>query len=65
MSQVNFASRFSHSNLKAIAPWEGVTNLYDQQVCRGGIPSTTGFNDLVIRGFAGTLDRRQEKKPSN
>lgn len=56
MSQINFASRFMHPNLKAIAPWEGITNVYDHQVCRGGILDTTGFNELVVRGFAGTSD---------
>ncbi|KAJ5933493.1 hypothetical protein N7454_005822 [Penicillium verhagenii] len=52
ISQINFASRFTHPNLKAIAPWEGLTDVYTQQACRGGIPKH-GFGDMVIRGFAG------------
>ena len=35
ISQLNFASRFAHPNLKAIAPWGGFTDLYAHQVCRG------------------------------
>ncbi|KAL2833702.1 Alpha/Beta hydrolase protein [Aspergillus cavernicola] len=53
ISQINFASRFRHPNLKAIAPWEALTNFYAQQACRGGIPNTTGFIDMIISGFAG------------
>ncbi|KAL4919707.1 Alpha/Beta hydrolase protein [Aspergillus aurantiobrunneus] len=53
ISQINFASRLRHPNLKAIAPWEAFTNVYAQQACRGGIPSNSGFLDLIIRGFAG------------
>ncbi|KAF9891443.1 hypothetical protein FE257_003909 [Aspergillus nanangensis] len=53
ISQLNFASRFNHPNLKAIAPWEGLTDPYGQQSCRGGIPRT-GFVDLIIQSFAGT-----------
>ncbi|KAE8327578.1 Alpha/Beta hydrolase protein [Aspergillus sergii] len=52
ISQLNFASRFQHPNLKAIAPWEGLTDLYDHQICRGGIPKPA-FGELILRGFAG------------
>ncbi|KAB8279123.1 Alpha/Beta hydrolase protein [Aspergillus minisclerotigenes] len=52
ISQLNFASRFQHPNLKAIAPWEGLTNLYAHQICRGGIPKPA-FGELILRGFAG------------
>ncbi|KAJ5381027.1 uncharacterized protein N7496_003455 [Penicillium cataractarum] len=53
IAQINFASRLSHPNLKAIAPWEGLTNVYSDQICRGGIPSTTGFNGMIRRAIAG------------
>ncbi|KJK65646.1 hypothetical protein P875_00010090 [Aspergillus parasiticus SU-1] len=52
ISQLNFASRFQHPHLKAIAPWEGLTDLYDHQICRGGIPKPA-FGELILRGFAG------------
>ncbi|KAE8344901.1 hypothetical protein BDV24DRAFT_171403 [Aspergillus arachidicola] len=52
ISQLNFASRFQHPNLKAIAPWEGLTDLYAHQVCRGGIPKPAFF-ELILRGSAG------------
>ncbi|KAI9038927.1 uncharacterized protein KD926_010141 [Aspergillus affinis] len=50
--QLNFAARFNHPNLKAIAPWEGLTDPYGQQSCRGGIPRL-GFADLIVQAFAG------------
>ncbi|KAE8363836.1 Alpha/Beta hydrolase protein [Aspergillus caelatus] len=52
ISQLNFASRFQHPNLKAIAPWEGLTDLYAHQICRGGIPRPA-FGELVLHGLAG------------
>ncbi|KAK6832525.1 hypothetical protein RU639_003860 [Aspergillus parasiticus] len=52
IAQLNFASRFQHPHLKAIAPWEGLTDLYDHQICRGGIPKPA-FGELILRGFAG------------
>ncbi|KAK1139322.1 hypothetical protein N8T08_001093 [Aspergillus melleus] len=52
ISQLNFASRFNHPNLKAIAPWEGLTDPYRQQSCRGGIPKLC-FGDMIIQAFAG------------
>ncbi|KNG91587.1 hypothetical protein ANOM_000005 [Aspergillus nomiae NRRL 13137] len=52
ISQLNFASRFQHPNLKAIAPWEGLTDLYGHQICRGGIPKPA-FGELILRGLAG------------
>lgn len=52
ISQINFVSRFTHPNLKAIAPWEGMTDLYAQNVCRGGVPNAA-FGELIARGFAG------------
>lgn len=52
ISQINFASRLTHPNLKAIAPWEGLTDPYSQQICRGGIPNP-GFIKLILHGLAG------------
>ncbi|KAE8311928.1 Alpha/Beta hydrolase protein [Aspergillus transmontanensis] len=52
ISQLNFASRFQHPNLKAIAPWEGLTDLYAHQICRGGIPKPAFF-ELILHGSAG------------
>lgn len=39
-------------SLKAIAPWEGLTDLYRHDVVRGGIPNT-GFCEMVIRSLKG------------
>ena len=33
-------------------PWEGVTDLYRQDICRGGIPNI-GFNEWGIAGMTG------------
>ncbi|RHZ56272.1 CocE/NonD family hydrolase [Aspergillus thermomutatus] len=52
ISQINFASRFSHPNLKAIAPWEGLTDLYSHQLCRGGAYKAA-FMNLILKGFGG------------
>ncbi|KAJ5725006.1 Alpha/Beta hydrolase protein [Penicillium malachiteum] len=52
VSQLNFASRFAHPNLKAIAPWEGLTDLYAHQMCRGGIPKSD-FGKMILGGLAG------------
>ncbi|OJJ33397.1 hypothetical protein ASPWEDRAFT_115989 [Aspergillus wentii DTO 134E9] len=53
ISQINFASRFTHPNLKAIAPWEALTDPYSHQVCRGGVQDSSGFCDMIMSGFAG------------
>ncbi len=39
-------------HLAAIAPWEGITDLYRQDICRGGIPNS-GFNEQAIAGMTG------------
>jgi len=39
-------------HLAAIAPWEGLSDLYRQDVVRGGIPNT-GFNNVVISSLKG------------
>jgi uncharacterized protein len=38
--------------LAAIAPWEGVADLYNEDVCWGGIPNP-GMNEGVTRGLRG------------
>ncbi|EMC96066.1 hypothetical protein BAUCODRAFT_123340 [Baudoinia panamericana UAMH 10762] len=53
MAQLNFASRLSHPALKAIAPWEGQTDVYRQFVARGGRPHNPKFHDMIKGGFAG------------
>ncbi|KAH7057415.1 Alpha/Beta hydrolase protein [Macrophomina phaseolina] len=52
ISQLNFASRFSHPAVKALAPWEAVTDVYRQHVIRGGVPRVK-FIDMITEGFAG------------
>lgn len=54
ISQITFASRFNHPNLKAIAPWEGLTDPYKHHLCRGGKPAPGDFIELITGGFAGT-----------
>lgn len=53
ISQINFASRLFHPALKAIAPWEGYTDLYRDFVGRGGKPHIPGFHRMISDGFAG------------
>ncbi|EXM21248.1 Xaa-Pro dipeptidyl-peptidase, C-terminal [Fusarium oxysporum f. sp. vasinfectum] len=53
ISQINFASRMHHPALKAIAPWEGYTDLYRHYVARGGRPHIPGFHRMISNGFAG------------
>ncbi|KAJ5775816.1 uncharacterized protein N7511_000827 [Penicillium nucicola] len=52
IAQTNFASRFVHPALKAIAPWEGLADFYSEQICRGGIPRPL-FSSLIQNSFAG------------
>ncbi|KAJ5769001.1 hypothetical protein N7520_003560 [Penicillium odoratum] len=52
IAQTNFVSRFTHSALKAIAPWEGLSDPYTQQACRGGIPNVP-FNEMIVSSFGG------------
>ncbi|KAM0746726.1 alpha/beta-hydrolase, partial [Meredithblackwellia eburnea MCA 4105] len=51
--QVNHASRCPHPALKCIAPWEAFTNVYEHNVCRGGVPFLKGFGKMISGGFAG------------
>jgi putative CocE/NonD family hydrolase len=37
IAQINHASRCPHPALKAIAPWEAATDIYDHFCCRGGV----------------------------
>lgn len=53
ISQINFASRLTHSNLKAMAPWEALTDPYNHNLSRGGIPAAHFF-EMITGGFAGS-----------
>ncbi|KAG9501855.1 hypothetical protein J7337_007551 [Fusarium musae] len=53
ISQINFVSRMHHPALKAIAPWEGYTDLYRHYVARGGRPHIPGFHRMISNGLAG------------
>ncbi|PYI20576.1 alpha/beta-hydrolase [Aspergillus violaceofuscus CBS 115571] len=53
IAQVNFAARLSHPALKALAPWEGLTDLYGDLVLRGGRPHNERFHAMILSGFAG------------
>lgn len=53
VAQINFASRFSHRALKAIAPWEGMTDTYRQSRARGGASQIPRFNKMIMGSFAG------------
>lgn len=47
-----FISAQNPPHLFAIAPWEGLSDLYREDVLRGGIPNT-GFNDIIIKSLRG------------
>ena len=53
IAQVNFASRLEHPALKALAPWEGLTDLYRDLVLRGGRNHNEAFHKIILKGFAG------------
>lgn len=53
IAQINFASRMHHPALKAIAPWEALTDPYRHFIARGGRPHITKFHQLIMGGFAG------------
>lgn len=42
-AQVNYASKQSHPALKALAPWEGFTDIYRQLFRRGGFAMNSTF----------------------
>lgn len=52
-SQINYASRFSHPALKAIAPWESFTDMYRQTSCRGGMPWNASLQKILVMMQAG------------
>ncbi|OJJ78173.1 hypothetical protein ASPBRDRAFT_656495 [Aspergillus brasiliensis CBS 101740] len=52
-AQVNFAARQSHPALKALAPWEGFTDIYRQLFCRGGFAMHNTFMSKYQWGVAG------------
>ena len=53
IAQINFASRMRHPVLKAIAPWESLTDPNRHIVARGGRPHVPGFQKLIRGAFAG------------
>ena len=53
IAQINVASRAPHPALKAIAPWEAMTNPYNDQACRGGVPANPDFGEMLLSGNAG------------
>lgn len=53
-AQVSFASRLSHPALKALAPWEGFTDIYRQLLRRGGFAMNNTFATKYQWGIAGT-----------
>jgi hypothetical protein len=52
-AQVSFASRQSHPALKALAPWEGFTDIYRQLYLRGGFAMNNTFAKQYKMGVAG------------
>ena len=55
-AQVCHASRQKHPALKAIAPWEGFTDIYRQLLRRGGFAMNNNFMRLFQWGVAGQHD---------
>ena len=47
-----FIAALKPPHLTAIAPWEGVSDLYRQDICRGGIPNI-GFNEVMTQRLCG------------
>ncbi|KAK0257671.1 hypothetical protein LTS00_018235, partial [Friedmanniomyces endolithicus] len=52
-AQVCYASRQKHPALKAIAPWEGFTDIYRQLLRRGGLAMNNSFARMYQWGIAG------------
>lgn len=52
-AQVGYASRQTHPALKALAPWEGFTDIYSQLLRRGGFPMNNRFMQFYQWGVAG------------
>lgn len=47
-----FIASLNPPHLAAIAPWEGVTDLYRQDICLGGIPDPS-FNETILTHLYG------------
>ncbi len=47
-----FMAALQPPHLAAIAPWEGLSDLYRQDICRGGIPNLA-FNEAVTQRLRG------------
>ena len=52
-AQIGYASRQTHPALKAIAPWEGFTDIYRQLLRRGGFAMNNIFLERYQWGVAG------------
>ncbi|KAJ4275580.1 hypothetical protein NW764_010062 [Fusarium oxysporum] len=66
--QINFALRMHYPALKAIAPWEGYTDLFHHYVARGGRPHIPGLHRMISNRFAGpkgikNVSAMLEKRP--
>ena len=55
-AQVSFASRLTHPALKAMAPWEGFTDIYRQLVLRGGF----AMNNAFAKGYQWSIAGKHE-----
>jgi hypothetical protein len=51
ISQINFASRFTHPNLKAIAPWEGMTEPVDENRGKHTIYTGGDYASYLVLSF--------------
>ena len=52
-AQINYASRQSHPALKALAPWEGFSDIYRQLLRRGGVAMNNVFAERYQWAIAG------------
>ncbi len=59
-AQVNFASKQSHPALKALAPWEGFTDIYRQLFRRGGFAMNNTFAARYQWAIAGNHDEVED-----
>lgn len=55
-AQVNFASKQTHPALKALAPWEGFTDIYRQLLRRGGFAMNNTFAARYQWSVAGKFE---------
>lgn len=53
-AQLSFAAKLAHPGLKALAPWEGFTDIYRQLLRRGGFAVNSAFMKKYQWGIAGT-----------